>query len=108
MWLLGIEFLGPLLTLVYPAPSGWPHSLRPKDLFIIIHKYTAAVFRHTRRGHQISVPKIYLLLYISTLLLSSDTLEEGIRSHYGWLSATMWLLGFELRTFRRAVSALTL
>jgi hypothetical protein len=28
-------------------------------------------------------------------------------SHYGWLWATMWLLGFELRTFRKAVSALT-
>jgi len=28
--------------------------------------------------------KIYLL-YISTLLLSSDTPEEGIRSHYRWL-----------------------
>jgi hypothetical protein len=26
-----------------------------KDLFIIIHKYTVAVFRHTRRGHQISL-----------------------------------------------------
>jgi hypothetical protein len=37
------------------------------------------------------------LLYVSTLKLFSDTLEEGIRSHYGWLWATMWLLGFELR-----------
>jgi hypothetical protein len=26
-----------------------------KDLFIIIHKYTVAVFWHTRRGHQISL-----------------------------------------------------
>jgi hypothetical protein len=26
-----------------------------KDLFIIIHKYTVAVFKHTRRGHQISL-----------------------------------------------------
>jgi hypothetical protein len=25
-----------------------------KDLFIIIHKYTVADFRHTRRGHQTS------------------------------------------------------
>ena len=32
--------------------------------------------------------------------------EEGIRFHYGWLWATMWLLGFELRTFRRAVGCL--
>ena len=43
------------------------------------------------------------LLYVSTLWLSSDTPEEGVRSHYGWLWATMWLLGFELRTFGRAV-----
>ena len=48
-----------------------------KDLFIfIVYKYTE---------------------------LSSDTPEEGVRSHYGWLWATMWLLGFELRTFGRAV-----
>jgi hypothetical protein len=36
--------------------------------------------------------KIYLLLHISTL--SSDTPEEGVRSHYGCLWTTMWLLGF--------------
>ena len=29
---------------------------------------------------------------------------EGIRFHYRWLWATTWLLGIELRTFRRAVS----
>ena len=29
--------------------------------------------------------KIYLLLYVSTLQLSSDTPEEGIRFHQGWL-----------------------
>jgi hypothetical protein len=49
---------------------------------------------------------IYLfiyLLYVSTLSLSSDTPEEGVRFRYGWLWATMWLLGFELWTFRRAV-----
>jgi hypothetical protein len=51
--------------------------------------------------------KIYLLSEMSTLLLSSDNPEEDVRSHYGWLGATMWLLGFELRTFRRAVSAVT-
>jgi hypothetical protein len=39
-------------------------------------------------------------------VLSSDTPEEGIRSHYRWLWATMWLLGIELRTFGRAVSVL--
>jgi hypothetical protein len=33
-------------------------SLWPKDLFIIICKYTLAVFRHTRRGHQISLRRV--------------------------------------------------
>jgi hypothetical protein len=48
---------------------------------------------------------IYLfiyLMYVSTLSLSSDTPEEDIR----WLGATMWLLGIELMTSRRAVIAL--
>ena len=49
--------------------------------------------------------KVYL--YMSTLLLSSDTPEEGIGSHYRWLGATMWVLGIELRTSAaRAVGAL--
>jgi hypothetical protein len=43
---------------------------------------------------------------MSTLLLPLDTPEEGIRSHYRWLCATVWLLGIELRTFGRAVSVL--
>jgi hypothetical protein len=46
--LLGIEFRT-------SACSGQPHSLQPKDLFIIINKYTVAVFRHTRKGRQISL-----------------------------------------------------
>jgi hypothetical protein len=45
-------------------------------------------------------------MYMSTLLLSSDTPEEGIGSHYRWLWATIWLLGIELRTSGRSVSAL--
>jgi len=32
--------------------------------------------------------------------------EEGTRPHYRWLWATMWLLGIEVRTPGRAVSAL--
>jgi hypothetical protein len=32
-----------------------PCSLSPKDLFIIIHKYTVAIFRCPRRGHHISL-----------------------------------------------------
>ena len=53
MWLLGIEFRT-------SARSCQSHSLqlallRPKDLFIIIHKYPVANFRCTRRGRQISL-----------------------------------------------------
>ena len=43
---------------------------------------------------------------MSILSLSSDTPEEGIRSLYRWLWATMWLLGIELGTSGRAVRAL--
>ena len=49
---------------------------------------------------------IYLFMYVSILSLSTDTPEMGIGSHYRWLWATMWLLGFELRTSGRSVSAL--
>jgi hypothetical protein len=47
-----------------------------KIYLFIICKYTVAVFRHSRKG---------------------------VRSCYRWLWATMWLLGFELWTFGRAV-----
>jgi hypothetical protein len=52
MWLLGIEFLGPLLALapVNPAHSASDHSS----------------------------PKIYLLLYIITLELTSDTQKRAL------------------------------
>ena len=46
-------------------------------------------------------------IYVSTpLSLSSDTPEEGIRSSYRCLWATMWMLWIELRTSGRAISAL--
>jgi hypothetical protein len=79
MWLLEIEFLGPLLAPVQLCSLS-PCLLQPIDLFIIISKYTEAVFRHTRRGHHISLQMVV---------------------------ANLWLLGFEPRTFGRAVSALT-
>jgi hypothetical protein len=59
MWLLGIEFLGPLLALVNPTLTQArllsPCLLRPKALFIIMHKCTVSDFRLTRRGRQISL-----------------------------------------------------
>ena len=35
----------------------WPRSLGPKDLFIIC-KYTVVIFRHSRRGRQISLQMV--------------------------------------------------
>jgi hypothetical protein len=55
---------------VYATLCTWRSHIFLKDLYYV-HEYTVAVFRHTRRGHQIS---------------------------YRWLWATMWLLGIELRT----------
>ena len=46
---------------------------------------------------------IFTCVYCSCF---SDIPEEGIRSQYRWLWATMWVLGFELRTSGRAASAL--
>jgi hypothetical protein len=60
---VGNWVLGPLLTCVSPASSG-----------------SASFY-----------PKIYLLLYISTLQLTSDAPEESIRYHYRCLWATLWL-----------------
>ena len=54
----------------------------------------------------VSVSVSLYFMFVSTILLPSDTPEEGIGSHYRWLWATTWLLGIELRTFGRAVSAL--
>jgi hypothetical protein len=61
--------------------------------------------------HSLWFLKIYLFIYLFILCLWAhcsclQTPEEGIRSHYRWLWATMWLLGIELRTSGRAVSAL--
>ena len=49
--------------------------------------------------------KIYLLVICN---MFSCTPEEGIRSYYRWLWATMWLQGIEFRTSWRTVSALNL
>jgi hypothetical protein len=52
---VGNWLLGPLLARVNPARSVAASSRPKKDLFIIINKYTVAVFRRTRRGHQSSL-----------------------------------------------------
>jgi len=49
---------------------------------------------------------IYLLIYECFICIYTCMPEEGIRSLYRWLWATVWLLGIELRTSGRAVSAL--
>jgi hypothetical protein len=54
----------------------------------------------------ILLKNIYLFIFLFIWVLFRHTLEECIGSHYRWLWTTMWLLGIELRTSGRAVSAL--
>jgi hypothetical protein len=50
--------------------------------------------------------RIYLFYVYKYSICMYNFILEGIRSHYRWLWATMWLLGSELRTSGRAASAL--
>jgi hypothetical protein len=50
--------------------------------------------------------KIYLFYVCEYTVAAFRHTEKGIRSHYRWLWATMWLLGIKLRTSGRAVGAL--
>jgi hypothetical protein len=68
----------------------------------MLDKHKSFNISHTYICHICGFFLIYLL-YVSTLYLSSDIPEEDVRSCYRWLWANMWLLGFELRTFGRAV-----
>ena len=45
-------------------------------------------------------------MYLCSICMYICMPEEDMRSHYRWLWATMWLLGIELRIFRRENSAL--
>jgi hypothetical protein len=59
------------LQLILPSPCLFVCLFVFKDLFIIIHKYTVADFRHTRRGCQIS-----LWVVVSCWDLNSGPSEE--------------------------------
>ena len=43
---------------IEPSHQSQVHMIFFKDLFFIIHKYTVAVFRHTRREHWISLQMV--------------------------------------------------
>jgi hypothetical protein len=51
--------------------------------------------------------RVWVCLWMLSVCMYNYTPEEGIRSHYRWFWATMWLLGIELRNSGRADSALT-
>ena len=51
---------------------------------------------------------LYLLCVQQSACIYTCRSEEGTRSHYRWLWAIMWLLGIELMTSGRVVSALNL
>ena len=52
--------------------------------------------------------RLIYIMYECFICMYICVLEEGIRSHYRWMWATMWLLGIELRTSGRTVGALNL
>ena len=115
-------FLVSSLKIPYPFPPLPAHLPTHSHFLVLAFPY---VFTHiTFTGPKASPPiddwlghpllhmqlsneflRYIYFIYVSTLSLSSDT-EKSSRSHYRWLWATMWLLGIELRTSGRAVSAL--
>jgi hypothetical protein len=86
------------LTTISSSSSSVSPQIRPTTLTYIFRKNPIGPIPSPH------FLKIYLM-YMSTRSLSSCTPEEGVRSHYRWLWATMWLLGIELRTSGRAVGA---
>ena len=70
---VGNWILGPLLALVNPTHSGGPHSLRPK--------YTVAVFRHTRRGRQISL-WVVVSHHVVAGIWTQDDLQKSSQCSY--------------------------
>jgi hypothetical protein len=78
MWLLGVEFFmtsdHSSMTSDHSSRSRLlsPCSLQPKDLFIIIHKYTVADFRHTRRRCPISLPMVVVSHHVVAGIWTQD------------------------------------
>jgi hypothetical protein len=73
------------LNFMTSAHSGRPCSLnpcflRPKDLFIVIHKYTIVDFRHTKRWCQISV-RVVVSHHVVAGIWTQD-LQKGSQCSY--------------------------
>ena len=87
------------------------HMHVPSHIYMYMYNWKPEVNLRSffLRSHWLlSFLSFYFFLRFIHLFEYSDTPEEGFRSHYSWLWATMWLLGFELRTSGRAVGALNL
>ena len=101
VWFFETGFLCVALAVLgLTCGPGWPRTHRDPPAS------ASGVLELKAYNNSFFKKRIIYLLFVSTLSLSSDTPEEGVRPHYRWLWATMWLLGFELRTSGRAVSAL--
>jgi hypothetical protein len=64
----------------------FPFEIEPliePGAYCYVHLYSSGVIDLHYHLWLFFILKIYLLLYVSILLLSLDTPEEGIRSHYG-------------------------
>ena len=85
--------------------SHVPGSLPPYFLIISsVGKNSESLIYRIFLYYMLKKRCIYFM-YVSILYLFADTPEEAIRSHCRWLWGTMWLLGIELKTSGKAVSA---
>ena len=72
------------------------------------HDYTDMVTTR-KRFHLINTAVLFYFILFYVILfyfMYACRPEDGIRFCYRWLLATMWLLGIELKTSRRAASVL--
>ena len=94
-----LNFLGLLLAPVNLTCSSRPRSLspcllRPKDLFIIIHKYTVTDFRCIRRGCQISL-RIVVSHHVVAGIWTQDLWAVSALTH--WAISTALKLGLDMQ-----------
>jgi hypothetical protein len=73
------------------------------SLHVVVRNW---IFRTCARSRQLCSLSS-CLLRPKDLFIDKYTVAFFRRTRYGWLWATMWLLGFELRTLGGAVSAIT-
>jgi hypothetical protein len=103
------ECLFPVAQVIWASSGSWADLCLRTQVFRIaksadknsyLLSHPAVLKQYTFHFKEKKILKVYLW-YVSTLSLSSDTPEKGIRSHYHQM------VGIELRTSGRSVSVLS-